>query len=162
MTFRVGAVLAWTAALDFAHKRELRCQCVPLYHHHYYFMVPWDHQQLYFSKEFHRDCHSTQCVVSWNGLDLWTEPLFYSHWQCSFRLRFLEHSKARYWTAKLLVWIFLSLSLFSFFFFVQKRKEFCSLPIFARSFRNNEKQKYFGLELVWIWKCMEIAFVSNK
>lgn len=25
MTLRVGTVLAWTAALDFAHKRELRC-----------------------------------------------------------------------------------------------------------------------------------------
>lgn len=140
MTFRVGAVLAWTAALDFAHKLELRCQCVPLYHHHYYFMVPWDHQQLYFSKEFHRDCHSTQCVVSWNGLDLWTEPLFYSHWQCSFRLRFLEHSKARYWTAKLLVWIFLSLSLFSFFFFL-----FCSIIAHFCE----ELQKQWKAKVLW-------------
>lgn len=70
MTFRVGAVLIWTAALNFAHKREPCCQCVPLYHSYYCFMVPWDHQQLYFSKEFHRDCHSTQCVVCRNVLDL--------------------------------------------------------------------------------------------
>lgn len=91
---RVGTVLAWTAALNFAHKCEWCCQCIPLYHSHYNFMVPWDHQQLYFSKEFHRDCHSTQCVVCLNVCDLWNVPLFYSHWQCSFTLRFLEHSQA--------------------------------------------------------------------